>query len=82
MTSNRSRKFIVSIGLVSLLTIGGCSAEGESYFLGRGETRYFLTMSDCEKEALSEYAGGGRKYYGFECRKMLLGIFLLDSKTF
>jgi hypothetical protein len=64
-----------------LLTVG-CTAEGNSQFLNKGETKYFLTMSACEEEALKENKDGGRKYSGFECRKMLFGIFQLDSKTY
>ena len=55
----------IAILFVTLLVVG-CTAEGHSQFLGKGETRYFLTMSACEKEALSEYEGGGRKYSGYE----------------
>lgn len=64
------------------ILISGCTAEGNSQFLAKGETKYFLAMKDCEKEALSHYDDGGRKYTGFECRKMLLGIFQLESKTY
>jgi len=39
-------------------------------------------MSGCEKEATSKYESGGKKYVSFECRKMLFGFFLLDSKTY
>jgi len=68
--------FLISVSLAA------CTAEGNSRYFGNGETRYFLSMSACESEALSEYEGGGRKYSGYECRKMLLGLFLLDSKSF
>ncbi len=68
--------------LIAVLVIAGCTAEGNSQFLTNGETTYFLTMEACEKEAHSEYDGGGRKYSGYECRKMLLGLFQLESKTF
>jgi hypothetical protein len=60
----------------------GCTAEGNSQYLGKGETQYYLNMRTCEKEAQSEYTSGGRKYSGYECRKMLFGIFQLESKTF
>jgi len=59
-----------------------CSVEGNSSFLSKGDNKYFLTMSGCEKEATSKYESGGKKYVSFECRKMLFGFFLLDSKTY
>ena len=68
--------------LFAFTLIVGCTAEGNSQFLEKGETKYFLYMSSCEEEALSEHESGGRKYSGFECRKMLFGIFQLESKTF
>jgi len=77
---SKRRNFLFA--LIASLVVGGCSAEGNSFFLGRGETRHFLTMKSCEEEALSEYLGGGKKYSGYECRKMFLGIFLLESKTY
>jgi len=73
-------KFIYFL-IVSLLSVS-CTAEGKSRFLGKGETHYFLTMSSCEEEAFSEYEGGGKKYSGYECRKMLLGVFQLKSKNY
>jgi hypothetical protein len=72
----------VLAALIGGLLLAGCTAEGNSFFLGKGETKYFLTMAACEREALSEYDGGGQKYSGFECRQMFLGIFLIDSKTY
>ncbi len=68
--------------LLVLFNSGGCTAEGNSQFIGKGETRFFLTMKACENEAMSEYEGGGKKYSGYECRKMFLGIYQLDSKTY
>jgi len=70
------------IAFIALLVCTGCTAEGNSAYLGKGETLYFLTMSSCEKEAHSEYEGGGKKYAGYECRKMLLGLFQLESKNY
>ena len=70
------------LSLLALFTLTGCTAEGNSKFIEKGETRYFLTMKACEMEAHSEYEGGGRKYSGYECRKKFLGIFMLESKTY
>lgn len=64
------------------LLLAACTAEGNSQYLSKGETRYFITMSACKEEALSEYESGGRKYAGYECRKMLFGIFQLEAKTY
>ena len=75
-------KPVLIIAFIALLVCAGCTAEGNSEYLGKGETRYFLTMSSCEKEALSEHEGGGKKYAGYECRKMLMGLFQLESKTY
>jgi hypothetical protein len=72
----------IIVTFVIALLFAGCTAEGNSQFLTKGETHYFLTMSAREKEALSEYGSGGKKYGGYECRKMLLGIFQLESKTY
>lgn len=72
----------ILIVLFIIVIASGCTAEGNSQFLSKGETKYFLSMSTCEKEALSQHSDGGRKYSGFECRKMLFGIFLLESKTY
>ena len=72
---------ITIIACIAIL-ISGCTAEGNSEFLSKGETKYFLTMKTCEDEALSEYESGGKKYSGFECRKMLFGVFQLESKTY
>ena len=63
-------------------TVSGCTAEGNSQHIGKGETTYFLTMSACEKEALSEYESGGKKYAGYECKKILFGLFQLEHKTY
>ena len=72
----------VTVLLIVSVVISACTAEGNSQFIGKGETRYFLSMSACEREAVSEYEGGGRKYSGFECRQMFLGLFQLESKTY
>ena len=72
----------ITVLFIAIVFASGCSAEGNSQLLGNGETKYFLTMSACEKEALSEYDGGGEKYSGFECRKMFIGMFQLETKTF
>lgn len=73
-------KAIVILFLSSL--ISSCTAEGNSIFLTKGETKYFLTMSACEKEAIATFEDGARKYNAFECRKMFLGIFQLESRSY
>ena len=60
----------------------GCTAEGNSRFLSKGVTQYYLTMNSCNEEALSEYKDGGKKYSAYECREMLLGIFVLETKIY
>jgi len=39
-------------------------------------------MSACKAEAFSEYESSGKKYSDFEYRKVFLGIFLLETKTY
>jgi hypothetical protein len=59
---------------VILVTGAGCWAEGNSYFLGTGETERFLTMARCEREATASFRDGNPKYSGYECRARLPGF--------
>ena len=82
MPENSGKIMKYFVYLIIVCTVQGCTAEGNSQFIGKGQNIYFLTMSACEKEALSEYQAGGKKYSGFECRKMFLGLFQLESKDY
>jgi len=72
----------VLIVLLTILPLSACTAEGNSFFIGTGETSTFINMSACEKEAVSTYKDGGSRYSGFECRELFLGTFLINSSTF
>ena len=74
-------KPILKVALTALV-LSGCSAEGNSAYLGSGPTKRFLTMNTCEKEALRRHPSGGRVYAGFECRKMLLGTFQIEERRY
>lgn len=57
-----------------VLLLGGCYAEGESSFIGTGETKRFLSLRGCEREATSKYTPTSPVYSAFECREMLAGF--------
>ena len=54
--------------LLATLSISGCWAEGNSYFLSKGDSETFISMRVCEKEAKSGH------YSGYECRAIVLGM--------
>jgi hypothetical protein len=58
--------------IVSLLLMAGCTAEGNSYSLGAGQTTRFVSLAACETEAKSKQADGSPRYAGYECRELLL----------
>lgn len=60
--------FDVAVAIGILLVTAGCWTEGNSHFIGRGETKRFLTMSRCVQEATSRYPDGNPRYSGYECR--------------
>lgn len=72
-------RFLLAAVLVPGLT--GCYADGNSQFLARGETRWFLTMSACEREATAVYTSDGPVYSGFECRRRFAG-FIIETRTY
>jgi hypothetical protein len=67
---------------VFCLSLVGCTAKGNSFFLAEGEPQHFLTLGGCEAEALRKYADGGSVYSGFVCRKMFLGLFQLEVRRY
>lgn len=71
---------IVIITLI-LISLSSCYTEGNSFFLGKGEVEYFLSMKACEKEATAKWTDGKSKYSGYECRSKFL-IFTLEKKEF
>ena len=56
-----------------VVALSGCYAEGESVFIGRGETRRYSSMDVCDEVATARYPDGGPVYSGFECRSMMFG---------
>ena len=77
MGAVRALAAVVTVTALSL----GCYVEGNSYFLAEGEADYFLTMSQCEAEALAVRNDGSRRYAGYECRRKLLW-FLLSTQEY
>ena len=73
------RLLLLAAFLVAALT--SLRVEGSSYFLGEGETDYFLTMSRCRREAQSTYRDGGYRYAGYRCTRKFLW-FTLDTEEF
>ena len=59
------------VGILLPLLASACSAEGNSYLLGKGEPTRFLSLNACEAEAQSSFTDGSPKYSGYECRKLL-----------
>lgn len=59
--------------LAFVVVLSGCYAEGESVFIGRGDTRRYASMEVCDEVATSRYPGGGPVYSGFECRSVRFG---------
>lgn len=69
----------VEVGLLAAAaTLTGCTAEGNSYSLGNGETTHFISLEACEAEAKSTHADGTSRYAGYECRKLLLDRWTLN----
>jgi hypothetical protein len=64
--------------IASLLLVGGCTAEGNSYFLASGQTTRFISLAACKTEAQSKHADGSPRYAGFECRELLLDTWALN----
>ena len=61
--------------------LAGCYADGNSQLLAKGERKWFLTMSACEREAMATYTSGGGVYSGFECRSRFAG-FILETRAY
>lgn len=64
----------------------GCYWVGNSYFLGEGEKRYYLTQQACVDEATRMYPASGKavgspKYDGFKCEQKFL-FFTLQIQEF
>jgi hypothetical protein len=73
------RSATLAVLLASVLS--GCYADGNSRYLAAGETRLFLTMAACEKEATATYTSGGPVYSGFQCRSRFVG-FLVETRDY
>jgi len=67
-----------SLPVLAVFALVGCTAEGNSYFLGNGETTRFISLAACETEAKSKQADGSPRYAGYECRKLLLDRWVLE----
>lgn len=59
----------------------GCYADGNSQFLAKGKTKWFLTMSACQREATATYTSGGVIYSGFECHSRFAG-FIVETRAY
>lgn len=64
--------------VVSLLLMTSCTAEGNSYSLGAGQTTHFVSLAACETEAKSKQADGSPRYAGYECRELLFDRWVLE----
>ena len=67
---------------ITTLVISGCTAEGNSYFVGRGESQRFISLATCEKEARSSHPDGTPRYYAYECRQLLFDRWTVTSKHY
>ncbi len=52
----------------------GCWTEGNSFFLGSGETERFLTMDACLARADARYEDGQPQFGGYRCQSLVLGF--------
>jgi hypothetical protein len=59
--------------------LAGCTAEGNSYFVGKGEPQRFISLATCEEEARSSHTDGAPKYYAYECRQLLFDRWVLRT---
>jgi hypothetical protein len=75
----RSGALLLAVALGGVLA--GCYADGTPHFLGEGETRWYLTMAGCEREATARYTSGGPVYSGFECRSRFVG-FIVETRGY
>ncbi len=74
-------KSILALALLILLLLASFRVEGHSYYIGNGESTYFLTMGRCRREAASTYAEGGNRYAGYTCTRQFLW-FTLDVEDY
>ena len=67
-----------SLPMLAVFALVGCTAEGNSYFLGNGETTRFISLAACETEAKSKQADGTSRYVGYECRELLFDHWTIE----
>jgi hypothetical protein len=85
-TSIDRRRLIINLIRFTLsittLVISGCTAEGNSYFVGRGESQRFISLATCEKEARSSHPDGTSRYYNYECRELLFDRWIMSVNRY
>lgn len=64
--------------MLAVFALIGCTAEGNSYSLGAGQTTRFVSQAACEKEAQSTHADGTSRYVGYECRELLFDHWTIE----
>jgi hypothetical protein len=55
------------------------TAEGNSYFVGKGESQRFSSLATCEKEARSTHPDGTSRYSNYDCRELLFDRWILRT---
>ena len=68
--------------LVIAVVLSGCTAEGNSYSVGKGESQRFISLATCEKEARSSHPDGTPRYHAYECRQLLFDRWTVTSKHY
>lgn len=81
MVRNAARFGEAALAAIVASALAGCYADGNSEFLAKGETKWFLTISACEREATATYTSGGVVYSGFECRSRFAG-FIVETRAY
>lgn len=66
---------------IAVLAVASLRVAGNSHFLADGQSEYFLTMSRCQREAVSTFDEGGRRYSGYRCARKFLW-FTLETQEF
>ena len=68
--------------LATAVVLAGCTAEGNSYSVVKGESQRFISLATCEKEARSSHPDGTPRYYAYECRQLLLDRWVLKTARY
>ena len=64
------------------VTMAGCTAEGNSYSIRKGESQRFISLATCEKEARSSHPDGTSLYYNYECRELLFDRWIMSVNRY